>query len=159
MYLLSQISVPQPIEINFTCPPFIFGTCSLILFAPRPPLGSLGVVYSGTYLTSSLNWIDAFYATYSRRILLASSSAFATLVSLYFYLELFFPRFVSFTAYSILFLFFTCILLTVYVLPEFCIFKLFYTFSVLLYLYYYLYCIIIFLIVYCIFLALRYSTA
>ena len=61
---------------------------------------------SGTCLNSRLNRIDAFCASYGRPVLLASSSAFASLFSLYFYLELFFPRIVFFIAYSILSLFY-----------------------------------------------------
>ena len=59
MYLLSLISVPQPFVIHFTCQLFIFGTRSLILFAPRIPLGSSRVVYAGTCLISNWSWIDA----------------------------------------------------------------------------------------------------
>ena len=61
IFLLSHISVPQPFEIHFTWPLFIFGTRSLILFAPRPPLGS-------TCVTWRLNWIDALYASYGCRL-------------------------------------------------------------------------------------------
>ena len=59
MYLRSLISVRLPSIIHFTCLPLIFGTLSLIPYAPRPPSGYSRVVFSSTYLTSITTLIHA----------------------------------------------------------------------------------------------------
>ena len=162
MNILYQISVPQPFEINFTCPLFIFGTATG--WVPRPPLSSSRVVYSGISLTSSLNWIDTLDASYGCLVLLASSSAFATLFYLYVSCNLvilscfFFPIYIL---YCILFLFFTCILLTVFRSTWVLYFEIvLFVYCIIFSIVYFLYCVILcFCIVYFIFLAWKYFSA